>query len=356
MQIPKFNEDVNIIQTLGTFPNKDNNLTAEELQAKFDRAANLIKVFLNEELVPTIEEISGLIGTGDFVSFLVQTLTPEQMAQARENIAALKASGWEPGKILGVDGNGNVVARNERSREEIEDIVHELTAEPLNTISAALDSAMERLTKVEQDVTNIIEDMNYENIAISLFSCVGAGPYEIGTSVPAPSIYWGLTKYPVSQTMTDGQSAETLGLDVRNKSYEGYINSNRTYTLTVTGKKGETATRSGSFTFLNGVYYGVCNEGDDVEDIMAGLSKNLQNSRDLKFTANAGSGQQHAFAMPNRSPYGTPTFTDAETKLSAGMYLAVENFDFTNSSGYTEKYNLWLSSRTGLGEMTIVVG
>ena len=214
------------------------------------------------------------------------------------------------------------------------------------------EAVLARIEDLEDQLEEILADMNYQDIAITEFTCQGAGTYEMGTSIPAPTIKWTLNKEPASQTI----NGETLAADVRSKTCTGNITSNKTYTLTVKGQKDETATRSGSFTFLNGVYYGVCNDGDDVEDIMAGLSKKLQNSRGLTFTANAGSGQQHAFAMPNRAPYGTPTFTDAETKLSAGMYLAVENFDFTNSSGYTEKYNLWLSSRTGLGEMTIVVG
>lgn len=210
----------------------------------------------------------------------------------------------------------------------------------------------EQLETLKQDVDDILAEIHYQNIDITAFSCPGAGTYEIGTFVPAPNITWTLNKEPASQTI----NGEALDVTDRSKKYTGSITSTNSYKLTVTGQKGEKAEKTGTFTFLNGVYYGVCNDGDDVEDIMAGLSKKLQNSRGLTFTANAGSGQQHAFAMPNRSPYGTPTFTDAETKLSAGMYLAVENFDFTNSSGYTEKYNLWLSSRTGLGEMTIVVG
>ena len=214
------------------------------------------------------------------------------------------------------------------------------------------EAVLARIETLEDQLAELLADLNYENIAITGFSCPGAGTYELGTSVPAPTITWTLNKEPASQNI----NGESLDVTVRSMADTGNITSNKTYTLTVKGQKDETATSSGSFTFLNGVYYGVCNDGDDVEDIMAGLSKKLQNSRGLTFTANAGSGQQHAFAMPNRSPYGTPTFTDAETKLSAGMYLAVENFDFTNSSGYTEKYNLWLSSRTGLGEMTIVVG
>lgn len=207
----------------------------------------------------------------------------------------------------------------------------------------------ERITSLEEQVADIIAELNYEDIAITAFACPGAGTYEMGQSVAAPTITWELNKEPASQSL----NGETLDVTARSMPYTGNLTSNKTYTLTVTGQKGEKAKQSGTFTFLNGVYYGVCNDGDEPEAIMAGLSKKLQNSSGLTFTATAGSGQRHAYAIPSR--YGKPTFTDAETKLSAGMYLAEEDFDFTNGCGYTEKYNLWLSARPALGEMTIVV-
>ena len=224
------------------------------------------------------------------------------------------------------------------------------TADPKKALSANQGVVLKGMVdSLEEAVHSILDEMNYKNIDITAFSCPGAGTYEMGRSVAAPTITWSLNKTPASQSL----NGEALGVDVRSKAYSGNITSNKTYTLNVTGQKGEKDSDSGTFTFLNGVYYGVCNDGDEPETIMAGLRKKLQNSSGLTFTDTAGSGQRHAYAIPSR--YGKPTFTDAETKLSAGMYLAAEDFGFTNGSGYTEKYNLWLSSRPALGEMTIVV-
>ncbi len=44
--------DLDIIQKLGDEPNADNNLTAAELKAKFDEAGNILKKYINENVVP----------------------------------------------------------------------------------------------------------------------------------------------------------------------------------------------------------------------------------------------------------------------------------------------------------------
>lgn len=55
MAISKFNEDLDIIQKLDTYPNDTDGLSAEELKERFDRAGNLLKTFLNEVLIPELE-------------------------------------------------------------------------------------------------------------------------------------------------------------------------------------------------------------------------------------------------------------------------------------------------------------
>ena len=54
MAIPKFTEDLEIIQKLSDLPNSTDGLTAAELKARFDRAGLLLQKFINEQLVPNI--------------------------------------------------------------------------------------------------------------------------------------------------------------------------------------------------------------------------------------------------------------------------------------------------------------
>lgn len=59
-KIPELEENVKIISQLGDNPNADNGLTPEELKAKFDAAAVILKDHLN--LV--VQRINDLLGTG----------------------------------------------------------------------------------------------------------------------------------------------------------------------------------------------------------------------------------------------------------------------------------------------------
>lgn len=52
--IPELSDDLEIISKLGDTPNTDNGLTSDELKAKFDLAATLIKSYINKHIVPTI--------------------------------------------------------------------------------------------------------------------------------------------------------------------------------------------------------------------------------------------------------------------------------------------------------------
>ena len=55
-KLPSFDEDMDIIQKLGDTPGTDNNLSAGELKARFDKAGNLLKTYLNK-IVPMINNV-----------------------------------------------------------------------------------------------------------------------------------------------------------------------------------------------------------------------------------------------------------------------------------------------------------
>lgn len=57
MSIEKMSADLKIIQKLGTFPNTDDNLTAEELKEKFDEAGLKIQSYINGTLTPAVAAI-----------------------------------------------------------------------------------------------------------------------------------------------------------------------------------------------------------------------------------------------------------------------------------------------------------
>lgn len=59
MSLPKFNDDMQIISKLADEPNDVGGLSANDLKAKFDEAGNLIKAFINDTLLPYLEDATG---------------------------------------------------------------------------------------------------------------------------------------------------------------------------------------------------------------------------------------------------------------------------------------------------------
>ena len=210
----------------------------------------------------------------------------------------------------------------------------------------------ERIITIEEEIASIKADVYYQDIAITLFACPGAGKtYEMGQSVAAPPITWSLNKEPASQSL----NGESLGVDVRSKAYSGNITSNKTYTLTVTGQKGETAKQSGSYTFYNGVYYGLLADGATIDSAaILTLNKKVQGSRGVTFTATPTSAMRIAYAIP-ASGYGTPVFKDAVSGFQVDMYRLDDPIQFENEHGYVTAYYVWLSTNLLEKEITVSV-
>ena len=59
MALTTFNEDMEIISKLSTYPNDTDGLTPEELKARFDQAGKLLKAYVNDTL---LKELGGATG------------------------------------------------------------------------------------------------------------------------------------------------------------------------------------------------------------------------------------------------------------------------------------------------------
>lgn len=207
-----------------------------------------------------------------------------------------------------------------------------------------------QIGEMRDQLAAIKADLDYKPIDITKFTNTAAGTYEMGTVINDFTISWVLNKEPESQTL----AGVALATDVRKKEYTGQnIKTYKSFTLAVTDERGATDSASTSINFLNGVYCGVVTDGATIDSAaILKLTRELRGDRKKTFTANAAAGQKHAFAIP--SGYGTPTFKDAETGFQAGFYLAA-TIQFTNASGHTEEYDVWLSTNPGMGSMTVTV-
>ena len=200
----------------------------------------------------------------------------------------------------------------------------------------------ERITALESKMADLL----YEAIKITSFTN-NVGTVEMGRTITEVTFTWRFSKTPVS-VMFNG---ETVAIDSTGTTLTGLsLTSNKTWSLKATDDRGAAPTASTGVSFLNGVYYGVLEDGTEIDSsVILGFTKKLQGSRGMTFTVNAGATQRIAFAIPAR--YGTPTIN------IGGFDYEFEKttFDFTNASGYTESYDVYMSSQTGLGDTTLKI-
>jgi hypothetical protein len=171
----------------------------------------------------------------------------------------------------------------------------------------------------------------------------------MGSTVKSVTISWAINKEPVSQTV----NGKTVDASARSTVVTGSFTQDTTFALSVTDEKDATDSASTKITFLNGVYYGVLDTGTDISDpsaVILSLTRKLQSSKAISFTVTAGDSESIVYALPTR--YGTPSFTVGGFE---GGFSKVGAVDFTNASGYTESYDVWVSDNVGLGSTTVKV-
>jgi hypothetical protein len=216
------------------------------------------------------------------------------------------------------------------------------TDETLSIAGAAADAKVtgDRINELSAQIADIL----YEPIDIVKFNN-SVGVVEIGSVVDIVTLTWTLNKIATTQSVNSDiidASITSLDLDRQNKTE---------FVLRVTDERGSTDTDTTYITFVNGVYYGVVNSGITIDnDVILGLTRKLQGSKSITFTTTAGDKQHLVYALP--TSYGIPGFNVGG--FDGGFHL-YETFNFTNSSGHTELYNIYISDNHGLGKTTVKV-
>jgi hypothetical protein len=217
----------------------------------------------------------------------------------------------------------------------------------LQTELDGIDEEFEEVHDELDDLKNQLADLLYKKIEITSFTNT-VGTVEIGSAVDTVTVNWATSKAPKT-VMLEGQAID-VSL-TRHTFSEANLTSNKTYTLTVTDDRDASASKSTTVYFCNGIYYGVIEHGATVDsDMVLSLTRKLQGSKSTTFTANAGENQHIAFIMPAR--YGTPTFNVSGFD---GGFTLTDTISFTNASGYTEDYAIYLSDNVELGDTTVKV-
>ena len=132
MAIERLEENVEIVQTLSTYPNQEDGLSDAELKAAFDEGSKIIKDYLNDVVVPAVQELENYvpdttlsvpgkaadaftvgeeirkIDSSNIVKTTEQIFTEKQKAQARENIGAAE---YGTLTLEHVNQNGSVISQ-----------------------------------------------------------------------------------------------------------------------------------------------------------------------------------------------------------------------------------------------------
>ena len=88
MSFTKITQDLNIIAALSDTPNETDGLTAAQLKAKFDQAANAIKTYINTVLTAELEAqtASGNVGTAPFTTSAGTEVTSTNLLSALKEL------------------------------------------------------------------------------------------------------------------------------------------------------------------------------------------------------------------------------------------------------------------------------
>lgn len=205
-------------------------------------------------------------------------------------------------------------------------------------------------TKTLPDALNELNrDLQYIPIEILAFSN-NIGVAEKGSTLNELTLKWQLNKDPETILMNGQVRADLKTL--RSLTLKDMaLTADKTFMLQVTDEKGKTAQKNTSVVFQNGVYYGVSEIPEEVNNtFILSLSRSLQGSRTKTFSTISTEDQYIWYAFPSR--YGTPVFNVGGFD---GGFTKAASISFTNASGYTEEYAVYRSDNSNLDTKTIKV-
>lgn len=242
-----------------------------------------------------------------------------------------------PGQILSIDSDGNTIWIDKPESGGVDNLSDLPYSNP----------SYPNITNAQQ----AFDELLYTAPSIVSFTSVpSVREYEIGSVIIAPVTFnWSLNKTVVSQVISD---IGNIPVGTFTAKYNNSIASNKTFTLTVSDNKNNTATKSITFSFLYPKYYGAVVEPDVYDnDFILNLSGyKLASSRNGTFNVNAGTNEYIYFCIPTK--WGTPTFNVGGFD---GGFFKVAEINFTNKSGYTEPYSIWRSDNLSLGSQSVTV-
>lgn len=194
------------------------------------------------------------------------------------------------------------------------------------------------------DFRTALDYILYYDLSINL-TCNRSTVLENGAKLTNITFEWTYNKPIVSQSFNN----EGLPLDQRRYIYNQTLTSNKEFKLFATDER-KTFTRTISFQFRNGRYWGTSsNLSLENEDILE-LQKELSTGRGKTFTVNANEGEYIYYCYP--MSWGAANFSVGGF---TGGFELVGNINFRNSLGHAEMYYIYRSTNHSLGDTVVTV-
>ena len=207
------------------------------------------------------------------------------------------------------------------------------------------------VTNVEECLDAIIAKIYYVNPSVTSFTCnPSRTAYEMGEKVTSVTFTWAYNKDMVSQTLTGCDLADET---VRTATYNTEFNSNKTFTLSASDGTNNTSANK-SFTFQNKVHHGSASIPATYDSaFILSLNGALKGSKSGTYTVNVGTNQYFYIAMPT-------SFNNADVLVGtiggfSTEFGKVATVSHTNASGYTCDYNIYKSTNSNLGSISMVI-
>ena len=205
----------------------------------------------------------------------------------------------------------------------------------------------ENLNAIESKILEhqkALDELLYKDLVISL-NANKSNTLEKGTIINEVIFTWNYNKDIISQSF----NGSVLESNLRSFTYSSEFSSNKTFSLKANDGKKD-FTKSISFSFLNGRYWGVSSESAYNSDFIKSLSRELTSSKAKTFTVNCLENQYIYYCVP--SSFGNCSFKVGGFE---GGFNKIDTIQFTNASGYTESYDIYKSANSNLGNTTVVV-
>ncbi len=203
-----------------------------------------------------------------------------------------------------------------------------------------------QFTNVNSVLNNLLEKVYYVKPTCSLSASVDSGVYEMGAVISAPIVFnWNVNKDIITQSLTD---CSLENENIRTATYNENITEDKTFILSVSDGENE-ATNSISYKFVDNIFWG--SNGIPVEynsDFINSLAnKKLTKSIKGVYPFETNENEYGFWAVPSDIIISSVWIGGFEVTVDF-----VKEILYTNSQGHTREYNIYKTTKSGLGSFS----